>query len=657
MHDVTVTGNLKSLFKTPSVQSLTNTKHTSNQSSNNITSAHTQIKNMITEGNGDTGSSNHFIPVSCEHLLLDVKPTMHPIRVECPDGTILVSSKTAILNMPHLPISARTCHIFDTITSPLLSIGKFCDHGMRATFDESSVTITCNVTNKTVLSGKRDNRGMYMIPLSITSESTNATLYSQFDDSRTVAQRVQHLSNILGNPSDSTLAAAAENNFLISFPGITAENIKKFPPDSIATAKGHLDQARAGTWSTACTRHQAQKQARRNTHQQANHVYAKEIDISTLYAEADSTGNYPVTSRKGNTKVLILYCENGNFIKSIPIGGDKTDDFIKGYDSGLRFLKKRFSNTTNTILKIDNQVSADLKTFFQTTHNATIKLAPPNNHRTLKAERMIRTWKNHFISTRATWDPSFPHDLWDETCEQVDLTLNLLRSSNSLSGQSAWDFTCGTYNFSEHPIGPVGTKVLVYENPQQRRTFADHGVEGYYIRPAWDHYRCFVVYIPSTRDFRISDTLSWHCHDPYGLLSHPSPEESLTAALNLLNSNAQYSGVTDITVTSAIRSLTALIQSSREVPPGFENTPTASPTVPVPRVENLSTANLPLTDTVRPPRVPVTRSTTSRKKNAPQADLKSAAVKITSNTTVPPPRVDTAKASDKLTQRLRQQTT
>lgn len=587
-------------------------------------SVYTNIsENVYTEGNGDTGSSNHFIPVACEHLLLDVKPTTDPIRVECPDGTILTSSKTALLNMPHLPIAARTCHIFDTITAPLLSIGKFCDHGMNAAFDDRSVTIRCNVTNKTVLSGTRDSRGMYMISLvgsapvvsNSNCESANATLYSQFDDKKTVAQRVQHLSLILGNPSDSTLTAAAKKNFLKSFPGTTAEQIKNFPPDSIATAKGHLDQSRAGTWSTART-------------QQANRVYAKELDISTLFVEADSTGNYPVTSRKGNSKILILYCTNGNFIKSIPLGGDKTDDFIKGYDSGLRLLKKRFPKL-KTILKIDNQVSADLKHFFITTHDTTIKLAPPNNHRTLKAERMIRTWKNHFIATRATWDPSFPHDLWDETCEQVDLTLNLLRPSNAPSGQSAWDFTCGTYNFMEHPIGPVGTKVLVYENPQQRRTFADHGIEGYYIRPAWDHYRCFVVYIPSTRDFRISDTLSWHCHDPYGLLSQLSPLESLTTALNTLNNTAQYSGVTDATVTSAIQSLTSLIQSTQIVPPG------PTPTVTVPRVENL-TVDTPSTATVNSPRVPVTRS------RSPLLEVEPVQVVVE-----PPPRVALS-TSDKL---------
>jgi hypothetical protein len=55
------------------------------------------------------------------------------------------------------------------------------------------------------------------------------------------------------------------------------------------------------------------------------------------------------------------------------------------------------------------------------------RYVPPGNHRTLHAERDIRTFKEHFIATRAGVDPSFPANMWDELLDQVDLTLNILR--------------------------------------------------------------------------------------------------------------------------------------------------------------------------------------------------------------------------------------
>ena len=95
-------------------------------------------------------------------MLLNVKTTTVPIRVECPDGSIMVSCKTGVLNLPQIPIEARTCHIFQNINGALLSIGKFCDHGMIAIFDDKKLEIRNKLTNTVILSGRRDHRGMFI---------------------------------------------------------------------------------------------------------------------------------------------------------------------------------------------------------------------------------------------------------------------------------------------------------------------------------------------------------------------------------------------------------------------------------------------------------------------------------------------------------------
>ena len=57
----------------------------------------------------------------------------------------------------------------------------------------------------------------------------------------------------------------------------------------------------------------------------------------------------------------------------------------------------------------------------------------------------------------------------------------------------------GTFNFNRTLIAPLGTKCLVHEEPAVRGTWAPHGVYGWYVGPAQDHYIFYTVYIPSTK--------------------------------------------------------------------------------------------------------------------------------------------------------------
>ena len=56
-----------------------------------------------------------------------------------------------------------------------------------------------------------------------------------------------------------------------------------------------------------------------------------------------------------------------------------------------------------TIWRTDNKCSDEIKSYCSK-HDITLELAPPRNHRTSKAERAIRTFKNHLLSMIATAD-------------------------------------------------------------------------------------------------------------------------------------------------------------------------------------------------------------------------------------------------------------
>jgi hypothetical protein len=67
----------------------------------------------------------------------------------------------------------------------------------------------------------------------------------------------------------------------------------------------------------------------------------------------------------------------------------------------------------------------------------------------------------------------------------------------------------GVFDYNRKPLAPFGTRTVVHERTTQqgRTTFSDHGVIGWTIGPALDHYRHWEFFIPKTRGTRVSDTV------------------------------------------------------------------------------------------------------------------------------------------------------
>jgi hypothetical protein len=65
------------------------------------------------------------------------------------------------------------------------------------------------------------------------------------------------------------------------------------------------------------------------------------------------------------------------------------------------------------------------------------------------------------------------------------------------------------FDFRRHPIAPVGCKVLTWDSPDARGSWADHGVHGIYLGPAMRHFRGFNIWVPQTSATRVSGTVWW----------------------------------------------------------------------------------------------------------------------------------------------------
>ena len=165
---------------------------------------------------------------------------------------------------------------------------------------------------------------------------------------------------------------------------------------------------------------------------------------------------------------------------------------------------------------MDNQATKHIKQFL-TENECKLQLVEPHNQRVNAAERAIQTFKDAFIAALATTDSNFPLQLWDKITPQVQDTLNMMRTSRVDPAKLAYEILNGPYDWNRYPLAPLGCKAVIYEDGDTRGSWASRGVDGWYLGPSKDHYRCDLYFIPETRAYRISgstELFPQHCQIP-----------------------------------------------------------------------------------------------------------------------------------------------
>ena len=307
-------------------------------------------------------------------------------------------------------------------------------------------------------------------------------------------QKVSFFSASMGSPAASTLARSLANGW-VKFPELTATMVRN-QPHSEATSRGHLDRTRSGLDSTRETTHISP----------AERMTSPGVEEPRHTIFVDLTGRFPHVSARGTEYLLCCRCSDSNYIHAETLRSRSSKEITSAFERAVKFFGDR--GIRHQRARMDNEVSS----FFKETVRAMgiqLELVPPDNHRTNPAERDIRTLKNHLVATLATTDPDFPINEWDHILPQVEMTLNMMRGSRTGEG-SAYQHIRGNYDFSRNPIAPVGTRVIILEDASRRGSWAPHGVRGFYLGPAMDHYRSFRVLTDDTRRVRITDSLSWH---------------------------------------------------------------------------------------------------------------------------------------------------
>jgi hypothetical protein len=518
----------------------------------------------------NTGINNDMVQVNLPFS--NITKTENGIKVMYPDGNTAQATHEAVLNLPILPLAARKVHLFESLASgALISLGKLCDSGCTAYFNATKVYIFFN--GKIIMQGARSSSTNNLWKVNESKKDQPTMSLNAVIDKPTIAERIKFYHASLFSPTLDTLAKAVSAGYLTTFPTFTVKQLRRFPPRSEATVKGHMRAQRKGLKQVVIpsprvnnttinqppiayisddeeedddedaqeiesevTRQELETHATTESAQptsptlRTNHVYAACLPISgQVYT--DQSGKIFVTSASGMNYIFLLYDYDSNLVWAIPIPSRSKLQLLQAYKTAFALLQSR--GLKPQLQRIDNECSKILKAYMAE-QQVDYQLTPKGKHARNAAEKGIQIWKDHFLAGMATTNPQFPLSRWDKLVEQSNITLNLLRASRVNPQLSAYAQVFGAFDYSKTPIPPPGMRVLAHVLPADRASFAPHSIQGYSIGPAMEHYRCFKIFVPSTGGTRIADTVRWF---PHGDLKMPiaSKESLLHAAIQDLS--------------------------------------------------------------------------------------------------------------------------
>jgi len=383
----------------------------------------------------------------------------------------------------------------------------------------------------------------WQLPISAPIATANAVVSLPSDK-----HFVQFMHAAFGSPALSTFLKALRKNYLNTVPRLTSALVCAHPPHTLATALGHLDQCRSGLDSTSLRKHSITTPAQADdvddgdenntTDDNTTFIDDKNLLFCKLHstADIDAAGRFPIQSLSKNEYQLLSYL-NG-YIHVEPMPSRHHTAYIAAYDRTFTFWSQ--FGPLPTVIRLDNETSHQLHAYISTRVQPP-QYFPPGNHRANRAERAMRTWKNHFIATLSTASPKFPLNHWDKLLPLAELTLNCLVPWQLNPSISAYHGLTGKiFDFRAHPIAPAGTAILIHDKASARPSWAGHGTPGFYIGPALDHYRCHHVHSNSTSAPRVTDTIAWFPETPVTPPVTPPYELLLAAVLDLTSAVKKY---------------------------------------------------------------------------------------------------------------------
>jgi len=203
-------------------------------------------------------------------------------------------------------------------------VGQLCDAGCDVIFTADTVTISHN--DAVVLQGQRTPASK-LWELNIRPTPTAHAHANAAVGSASPANLVAFAHAALFSPALSTLAEALHRGHIPKFAGLTLDALRKYPPQSEAMIKGHLDQTRMNLRSTKPPSKTTSSSPPHDTdafppaleHGDRTHFCYATMIAPTGQTHMDLTGKFISPSSAGNNYILIVYDYDSNGILAIPL--------------------------------------------------------------------------------------------------------------------------------------------------------------------------------------------------------------------------------------------------------------------------------------------------------------------------------------------------
>ena len=468
--------------------------------------------------------------------------------VETAGGTKLQATDTGLLSTRALSKGAREAIVVPGMSQPaLMSVSTLANNGYTTVFLPGNDGVDIYGANDVVISstappalqGWRDGRGMWMVPVvddnQISPGLDVAETAMGVYELPSTKEVVRFLHAALGNPTQATLLTAAQHGNLVTFPGMTPQNILRHFPESDETQKGHMKQTKQGVRSTKIVDEDAMLGVKHQPGIKHKDVYLIVFDATKKSMFSDQTGKFPITSARGNKYIMVAVELDGNYIDGEPLQSRSAKSLTNAYQTIFQRWKATGVICPNWHI-LDNEAPEELKQAIRD-NKCRVELTPADQHRRNAAERAIQTFKGHFISVLAGVADGFPINQWDELLPQTILTLNLLRQSNVAPNISAWAYHHGSFDYNRMPLAPMGCAVQFHIKPSRRKTFGEHSEDGFYLKTSEEHYRTHVIFCKKTRAKRLADTVFFK----HKYITQPTvtPADAIVNAYNKLRQTIQ----------------------------------------------------------------------------------------------------------------------
>jgi hypothetical protein len=159
---------------------------------------------------------------------------------------------------------------------------------------------------------------------------------------------------------------------------LNERNVQKYYPETIETAKRHLNQTRKNVHSTKTKTAPLEICNTSQLHgKKVCDVYTHTYMVrETLFS--NQTGQFPTRSQQGNKYIVVMVEIDSNAILVEPMKSRKDEEMIRAYNTLLLRLKRAGIVPKKHVL--DNKVSDNMKNCIHNTCKFDMKLVPPGCH-------------------------------------------------------------------------------------------------------------------------------------------------------------------------------------------------------------------------------------------------------------------------------------